>query len=80
MEIENGVCATSSEQEDDYYVGKCPIRHHFNNTNRKLSELPTNASELDEVMCGPYNRKSLLCGECKEGYGPAVYSMNLKCA
>ena len=80
VEIEKSVCVTSSEQEHDYYVGKCPFRHHFNNTNRKFSELPTNASELDEVMCGPYNRKGLLCGECKEGYGPAVYSMNLKCA
>ncbi|CAI8043366.1 hypothetical protein GBAR_LOCUS24059, partial [Geodia barretti] len=28
----------------------------------------------------PYNRRGLLCGECKEGYGPAVYSLDQKCA
>ena len=42
--------------------------------------MPSNASQLDEVMCGPYNRRGLLCGECKDGYGPAYYSFDLKCA
>ena len=31
-------------------------------------------------MCGPYNRKGLLCGRCIDGYGPAVYSLDMKCA
>ena len=31
-------------------------------------------------MCGPYNRRGLLCGECKDGYGPAVYSFDQTCA
>ena len=35
---------------------------------------------LGDAMCGPYNRKGLLCGECIDGYGPAVYSRNLKCS
>ena len=30
-------------------------------------------------MCGPFNRRGLLCGECKDGYGPAVYSLSLEC-
>ena len=80
VEIMNGYCATSSGKEGDYYRGTCPFRHTFNNTNRMYSEMPSNASQLDEVMCGPYNRKGLLCGECKDGYGPAVYSHDLKCA
>ena len=44
------------------------------------SEMPRNASQLDEVMCGPYNRRGLLCGECKDGYGPVVYSFDMTCA
>ena len=73
-------CATSSGQEDDYYIGACPFTHIVNGTNRKYSEVSSNASQLDEVMCGPYNRRGLLCGECKDGYGPAVYSFDMTCA
>ena len=80
VEIANGVCATTSRHENDYYIGNCPFFHPINNTNRMYSEIPGNISQLDEVMCGPYNRRGLLCGECKEGYGPAVYSFDWKCA
>ena len=73
-------CATSSGQDGDYYIGSCPFRYTVNSTNRMYSEMPSNASQLDEVMCGAYNRRGLLCGECKDGYGPAVYSIDLKCA
>ena len=51
-----------------------------NSTDRKYSELPNDPSHFDEVMCGPYNRKGFLCGECVDGFGPAVYSLDLKCA
>ena len=73
-------CATSAGQEDDYYVSYCPFTHTVNSTNRLYSDIPNNASQLDEVMCGPYNRRGLLCGECKDGYGPAVYSSDMTCA
>ena len=63
-----------------YYVSYCPFRHIDNGTNRMYSEMPSNASQLDEVMCGPYNRRGLLCGECKDGYGPAVYTFDMTCA
>ena len=80
VEIKKGVCATSSGQEGDYYIGSCPFTYTFNSINRMYSEMPSNSSQLDEVMCGPYNRRGLLCGECKDGYGPAVYSLDMKCA
>ncbi|CAI8026065.1 hypothetical protein GBAR_LOCUS15031 [Geodia barretti] len=62
VEIDNSRCATSSEREGDYYIGFCPFRHVINNTNRWYSEMPSNASQLDEVMCGPYNRRGFLWG------------------
>ena len=79
VEITNDHCATSSEEEGDYHSGICPYMHTLNSVNRLYSEMPSNASQLDEFMCGPYNRKGLLCGECKDGYGPAVYSLSRKC-
>ena len=30
-------------------------------------------------MCGPLHRKGLLCGECEDGFGPALYSYTLEC-
>ena len=79
VEIANAACASLTENSD-YYIGYCPFIHRVNNTNRMYSEMPSNDSQLEEVMCGPYNRRGLLCGECKDGYGPAVYSFDLKCA
>ena len=41
--------------------------------------VPMNVSELNEAMCGHFNRKGRLCSECKEGYSPLVYSYNAQC-
>ena len=79
-EIAGGFCATSTEQEGLYYVGLCPLGHTENNTDRVFSELPSDPNLLNDTMCGPYNRKGLLCGRCIDGYGPAVYSLDMKCA
>ena len=79
VEIKNDLCASSAQNGTDYYIGYCPLTRYVNNSNRKFSEMPSNVGQLEEVMCGPYNRRGLLCGECKEGYGPAVYSLDLKC-
>ena len=78
MKISIDRCATSSDNGSDYNIGGCPIRHS-NNINRQYSEMPSNASQLDEAMCGPYNRQGLLCGECKDGYGHAVDPIDVKC-
>ena len=80
VEIGSVYCATNSIEKGGYYIGQCPFRPKFNIVDRMHSEMPSNVSQLDEVMCGPYNRRGLLCGECKEGYGRAVYSVDLKCA
>ena len=74
-------CVTTAEQEGQYYVGGCPLAHTaMNHTNRILSELPSDPDQLNDMMCGPYNRRGLLCGQCISGYGPGVNHFNLKCA
>ena len=73
-------CATSSGKDKDWYISFCPFTRTDNSTNRLYSEMSSNTSQLDEVMCGDYNRRGLLCGECKDGYGPAVYSFDMTCA
>ena len=79
VEIGYGTCATSAGEEDQYYIGKCPFRHTVNNTKQIYSEMPSDPGLLDDVMCGSYNRKGLLCGECIDGYGPTADVLDLKC-
>ena len=73
-------CVTYSGVDGLFYVGHCPLNYKFNSTNRIYSQLPTDPDLLDGMMCGPYNRKGLLCGQCIEGYGPGVYTLDNKCA
>lgn len=43
------------------------------------SVLPADASRVEEAVRGHLNRQGQLCGECKEGFAPAVYSYELEC-
>ena len=79
-EVMSHYCVSTAEQEGQYYAGRCPFAHTaMNHTNRMLSELPSDPDKLNDVMCGPYNRRGLLCGQCISGYGPGVNQFNLKC-
>ena len=79
-EIRNGFCVTFDEPTNHYYAGHCPFSYKENNTNRLFSVIPTDPERLNDSLCGPYNRKGLLCEECIDGYGPPVYSFSTKCA
>ena len=35
--------------------------------------------QFDNEVCAQFNRKGILCGQCKDGYGPAAYSFSLEC-
>ncbi len=39
----------------------------------------SSCQELNDAVCGPFNREGLLCTKCKPGYGPPMHSTNLKC-
>ena len=80
VEVRIGFCVTYNTDDDHYYSGFCPYSYKENTTNRLFSILPTDPERLSDSLCGPYNRKGLLCGECIDGYGPVVYSLDMKCA
>ena len=64
--------------------GPCPyVGHYFNITFVDIIcyiRLPSDASLLNEFMCGPLNREGTLCRKCKDGYGTALYSYTLECS
>lgn len=79
-EVLNGYCLTYNALDEGFYGGRCPFSYKGSNSNRILYELPRDHSELNDTLCGPYNREGLLCSKCIPGYGPAVHSLSLKCA
>ena len=69
--IEDGYCVTFDKAQTLTQLGQCVYRHYIS--------LPSNVSELDDVMCGPFNRTGMLCGKCKDGYYPLVNSLDVNC-
>ena len=76
-------CMTYNVKLNEVLVGTCIygcklvgvsggcVTHHSIVTN--------NSEMINNETCGEYNRDGQLCGNCKEGYGPPVYSYSLKC-
>ena len=67
-----GICRLTLElnEEDGFIVFHKPSNYLVSACSCK---------ELNDRVCGPFNREGLLCSKCKTGYGPAPYSWSLKC-
>ena len=73
-----GNCMTYNNETKVTAVGPCPYIAHYNTTfvdQVLYIQLPRNMS-----MCGPLNREGTLCGNCKDGYGIALYSYTRECS
>ena len=68
-------CITYSPVTRLQVVGFCI----FETKSKSITALPPNVSELNNFMCGGFNREGQLCGACKKGYGPALFT-DFKCA
>ena len=73
-------CITYNEITSTLEIGSC-----IYNCNPKKKTIPpyfyllSNASDWNEIVCGRFNRKGTLCGECKDGFYTAAYSYDLTC-
>ena len=75
-------CLTHNEETNTLSVSYCT---YFALDGHNISEpgfinLPKNVTELNDYMCGPMNRKGIVCSECIDGYGPSVTSPNFRCS
>ena len=80
VDVFMGLCMTYDYSNQSVLAGYCPYGSSSNFTNRMCLSQPSDPNQLNETICGPYNREGLLCGYCIEGFGPAVYSTDLSCA
>ena len=76
--ILNCYCMTYNTEQEETQLGKC-----FFGCDRTIyslySVLPKTTANLTEHTCGKDNRASTLCGKCKPGYSPLVYSYDMYC-
>ena len=82
-----GCCATYNDSEDKQLVSftLCPNFLALKSYRRVAAMpghilLPRNLSHLNDYMCGPLNRKGIVCSECANGFGPSVTSLGYQCA
>ena len=76
-----GYCMTYDNDMGREVVGAC-LYNFLRKSKPYLSNyhrLPLNTSELNEAMCGHFNRQGQLCGQCMNGYYLPVYSYDLHC-
>ena len=71
-------CMTHDNKTDELLAGACQLtcktaRGYYTNITANTG------SEINKLICDRYKRQGQLCGSCKEGYSPAVYSYSLSC-
>lgn len=77
-------CITYNRHMNQTLVGhctaSCTVGFMDSAVCRTHYRLHTNSSEMiNQEVCGEFNRRGQLCGECMEGYGPPVYSYSFTC-
>ena len=74
-----GYCMTY-EEKSGFYVNFCDsMISSLNITNGNYFRLPTNVSDLNDYMCGPMNRQGLMCSQCADGFGLAIFTVGHPC-
>ena len=76
-------CMTYNNDKSSLVVGASYYGcYHTGNihvyTHAPRYELPFNSSSLNK-LCEEYNRDGQLCGQCRKGFAPLVYSYDMSC-
>ena len=74
-------CTFYDSEKDIIWVYRCPFSVPKRATKNGMFVLPSNASELNSVVCGNLSRevKGPLCGRCTNNTGPSIYSVGVEC-
>ncbi len=78
-------CMSFHEDINTVLVGSCSFTCHLDysdshhiSINYRITAAG-NATLLNSELCGQYNRRGFMCGQCLEGFAPPVYSYSLEC-
>ena len=68
-----------NEEEDVVFIGGCPFVNQRGEVDEVYVKPPKNVSELNQFLCGGLNRTGVLCSQCQEGLGTAIFSYSMQC-
>ena len=82
--ISVGYCLTISDVSDELELGLClynsqSLGHNKFNINYVYDSLPLQTSNLNNELCGAFNRTSTLCGKCSSNTYLRAYSYDMSC-
>ena len=74
-------CVTESLSKGENYLGLCfyNCERHSHNKYQDIYHEISDKTDLNEYMCGRFNRTGISCSKCAEGLSPLVLSYNLSC-
>ena len=67
-----GYCMTYVNETGELRAGACSQSLLRNDFNKFYYPLPSNATDLNEAVCGPLNSKGMLCSECEDGFATSA--------
>ena len=72
-------CMDYNEEDDEVFVGECPFINKEGEVQGMYVKFPQNVSELKPFLCSGLNRTGVMCSQCQEGLGTAIFSYSMQC-
>ena len=72
-------CMDYNEEDDEVFVGGCPFINKKGEVQGMYVKFPQNVAELNPWLCSGVNRTGVMCSQCQEGLGTAIFSYSMQC-
>ena len=72
-------CMDYNEEDDEVFVGECPFINKKGEVQGMYVKFPQNVAELNPFLCSGLNRTGVMCSQCQEGLGTAIFSYTMQC-
>ena len=72
-------CIDYNEDKDEVFVGKCPFINKKGEVQGMYVKFPQTVSELNPFLCSGLNRTGVMCSQCQDGLGIAIFSYTMQC-